>query len=260
MKRAIAVANQRWLFASARTEAADGCPRLFAIKDPLPMYFREVTADWTTERRYNLLMARIKSVRISLELPLPALTPEEEAAQAAFDYPINEWHRDGKSAVPFVWALTGITQIVDVEKLGEAKRRNDLDTGKYKINRRALQANVDRAMKPVFGKPEQSSGPERVYWASVGDFCLRTTADFGARTPTQMRLEHQLWKAPWQERIAYLQGVRGLLGTGEWEWRYLTDADVPQGADLAARLCKDFLEAMPKILDAARQISSESGA
>jgi hypothetical protein len=241
-------ANQTWLLQEVRAEAAMNYARVFALPDELPVYLQEVTEGWPSSKKLALLTARIKSVHTSAEEPPPLLSDEELDALSSFRYPIRNWCENPFSAVSFVWSDTRIVQKIDLSKVSSARRRNEISEGVYKIDRRRLRSRVDAGLRPLFGKPDGASGSERTFWFKVGSLFLQTVVDLGARHPIQMRLSHQLWEEPWKHRVAFLRGIRGLLGAGECEWRYLTDARLEDGVSLLTRYCTDFANAVPRIM------------
>jgi hypothetical protein len=176
------------------------------------------------------------------------LTELERDALSSFHYPISNWCEDPSRAVEFTWSDTGIVQNIDRSKVGSACRRNNVAEGVYKIDRRRLRSLVDAGLRPLFGKPDNASGAERTFWLKVGGLFLQTVVDLGAGHPVQMRLGHQLWREPWTSRIAFLRGIRGLLGAGECEWRYITTADTEESVALLTRYCADFVEVVPRLL------------
>ena len=104
----LGMACREWLLALARVEADEGCPRLFAMKSDIAMYFADVTASWDAERRYHLMCERVKWLYTgNFGLPAIPVTADETAARAGWDYP---WlglkptrHTPGKPTAEFTW-------------------------------------------------------------------------------------------------------------------------------------------------------------
>jgi hypothetical protein len=254
-------AYYEWLFILAREEAESGCPRLFSFKGALPMYFADLTASWTTEKRFFLISARIKK-RITVDLGLTGtstlfeLTPAEAEVYSELRWPLAAgWRTAGKPGAIYVSRRTGFRMEMDAEKLPEALRSEASSLGEYKLNRRRLKAEIASAMKPAFGDPEKQHGGVWQYVTDVSGVSVRTSIDFAGRRPSQFRYSQPVFASgPLGGRLFNAVGVCGLLGFTHNEWTYVTEEDVPASAVLLARVCKEFVDAMPGILDRASAI------
>jgi len=263
----------------ARIEADTGFPRLSAVKDEAPMYFLETTASWPVEARYRLLCGQIKqrgdystptaSRDGSGVLPKGELTPEE--AEVMLSDPFLGWPATALKRNPakpgVVVSYPGfnqqiVTKEVDADKVNAFKRELQRNTaGGFPLNKKALRAEVTAAMLPRFGKPTKDGGGTWFYKTTLAETVVETCVDFGGRRQVgYFQRLYELMPRPQQrsEPIFSSNGIRSLLGGGgTTDWRYLTDGDIPATAQMIARLCWEFVEAVPGIIERARQIDEE---
>jgi hypothetical protein len=243
----LGVAYREWLLGLARVEADAGCPRLFRLKGDVAMYFADVTRDWPTARRHDLMSACVKLIcEKNYGYPPIPVSDAEKAADAAFDYPYKLRMRSlGKPGAEIVLS-TGQRVVVDADKADAARRWEAATSGALKFKKKALKDGVREAMRGAFGEPEVG-GPLWGYTSRVGPLVVRTDLDFGGRAPSQMRYSQLIVQPKGRLNVPLLRhvGICVLLGRPQTEWCYLTDEDIPEATDLLVRLCREFVEAVP---------------
>ena len=75
--------------------------------------------------------------------------------------------------------------------------------------------------------------------------------NFGGRAPSQsvhfQTGRERAWPQSGPDRVWLFVhgGISTLLGWPQTEWCYLTNDDIPEAAALLARLCKEFIDAVP---------------
>jgi hypothetical protein len=234
----------------ARVEAEAGCPRLFALKSKIAMYFADVTADWDAARRYHLMCERVKWLYASnYGLPPLPLTEEERMAGRQWDYP---WfglkptrHTPGKPGAEFTWA-GGKKEIVDAEKVGYLQRYVRSELGELKVDKRLLRKTIKEAMTLRFGKPIAGTDNWKHEVQSSG-LNITTALDYGGRRPSQIQYRQavELTRGGRQVWLLDHGGVDALIGWPQTIWCYLTNEDIPAAAGLLARVCAEFVDAVP---------------
>jgi len=256
----LGLACRDWLLGLARVEADSGCPRLFAMKSEIAMYFADTVAHWGTERRYHLMCACIKRL-FDNNYGFPSLpwTEEESAAWADWDYPfmgrdlgLGAFRSPGKPGAELVWATSGKKRIIDADKVPAVLRWEHLEFGGgFKINKRLLKTTLKQTLHATLGAPEVVGSLWRYRTTAPGlpGLMITTNLDFGGRHPSQLRYSQWLHQIRGQDAaprwLLDHGGISALLGWPQTEWCYLTDADVPAAARLLAELSKEFVDAVP---------------
>jgi hypothetical protein len=243
----LGIAYREWLLGLARVEADAGCPRLFAMKSDIAMYFADITRDWEPERRYHLMCANIKLLcDKNYGFPPIPLTEGETAAAALFDYPyVLRWRSPSKPHAQITWRTTGVKTVVDADKVDAAYRYEQAMVG-MKLDKKLLKSTLREFMQRDFGRPEVN-GPGWSFTSHVPGLKILTMLDFGGRRPTQLQYSHWVYRVKGERDIKLMDtgGIDALLGWPQTRWRYLTNEDIPAAADLLVRLCKEFVEAVP---------------
>jgi hypothetical protein len=247
----LGLASRDWLLGLARAEADAGCPRLFAHKSEIAMYFADVTANWDARRRYDLMCDRVKWLYTgNYGFPSIPMTDQEAAARAAWDYP---WfglkptrHTPGKPAAEFTW-VGGKKEVVDAEKLGFLQRYVRAELGEFKIDKRLLKKATREAMRSCFGKPEGSD-----HWrheSRAPDLEVTTVLDFAGGHGNQFQYMQWVHLVRGGRRVWLIDhgGLDALLGWPQTIWCYLTNEDIRAAAELLVRVCREFAEAVPEM-------------
>src|SRR5262249_7873827 len=81
------------------------------MKSDIAMYFADLTVDWSHERRYHLMCARVKRLCTNnYGYPPVPVTDEEKAADASWDHPfvgrdlgLGPFRSPGKPSVEIRW-------------------------------------------------------------------------------------------------------------------------------------------------------------
>ncbi len=224
----IARAYQRWLLNDAHKEASTDCRRLRGILDAGPMFFVDLTKDWSNEERLTLMRACIKRRGTFRVAPEP-LTSDESQKLQKFDSP-GLWSR---------W--------------GEMRTR--LVNGEFKVDKRTLRDAVRARLRPLLGR-DYAKGCLR-YVTHVRDVTVYTDVTVGGRGTTQLQYEQMIVAGRVDEHVGIASDdmvVRGVsfaaIISRPTQWTYMTDLDVPQAVELLARLCMEFIDGVPEILDA----------
>jgi hypothetical protein len=249
----LGVAYRDWLLSLTRMEADTGCPRLFGLKSQIAMYFADIARDMPTEQRFNLMSAGVKILcQQNYGYPAVPLTDQERAAWAVFDYPLlGRFRTASKPAAEITWATSGRRQVVDADKAAAVLRWEQLEFGgAFKVDKTLLKTTIKGSMRPTFGVP-QMVGPTWQYKTFVPGLMITTNLDFGGRRPSQLRYDQCVSIMSETGALQLLDhgGVSALLGWPQTEWSYLTDADAPAAAALLARLCTEFVEAVPTMFE-----------
>ncbi len=242
-----------WLLEMAMKEAEEGCPRVFRMKSNNAMYFIDLTRDWSMPQRRELLCARVKWLfNKNYGYAQSALTETERTADNYWDYPfygrdlgLGPYRSPGKAGVE-IDRPSGKRIIVDADKVEAVRRLDRMDLGEFKIDKKQLKSAVKDAMLPVLGTP-QIMGPLWQYTTTVNGLIVSTRLDFGGRQPSQLRYHQWIHCISDGKRVWLLDhaGIGALLGSPDTEWRYLTDADIPEAANLLIQVCREFIEAVP---------------
>jgi hypothetical protein len=143
----LGLAYREWLLGLARAEADAGCPRLFAMKSEITMYFGDLVANWSAERRYQLMSARTKKLCTgNYGYPAVPVTEEEKLAGAMWDYPflgrdlgLGPFRSPTKASVEITWT-SGERGLVDADKLGAVLRWEKAQLGGIGWTRRRCAA------------------------------------------------------------------------------------------------------------------------
>ncbi len=252
----LGIACRDWIFSLARAEADKGCPRLFGMKSDMMMYFADITENWEPEQRYQLMCACVKRLfDNNYGYPPIPWTEEEKATWARWDYPwfgrdygLGAYRSPGRPGADFTW-IGGKKSIVDADKVRSLHRWLRRECGEVRVDKKLLRSAIKEAMKPTLGSPV-INGTGWSYISQVAGLRVTTNLDFGGRKPSQLRYSQWIHQPKVTERNVWLlehAGISALLGWPQTEWNYLTDADIPEAAELLARLCKEFVDAVPGI-------------
>ena len=245
----LGLAYRDWLLTLARSEADNGCVRLFGMKSDIAMYFADIARNWTPDRCYQLMCAGTKLLcERNYGWPPIALTDDEQQAWKSFDYPYKaRWRSPEKPGAEITWATSGRRATIDADKVGAAHRWERAMLGKYLIDKKRLKNIIREVMRPIFGAPDEGIGAIWQYTIRLNDMKITTSVDFGGRRPSQVRYGHYVVQTKDQHSVEILRsgGISALLGWPQTEWSYITEADMPAAAELLARLCREFAEAVP---------------
>ncbi len=247
----LGIAYRDWLLSLARAEADRGCPRLFAIKSDIAMYFVDTVEEWTADQRYSLMCACIKRLfEGNYGYPPLPVTAAESNAIGQWDYPyFGHWCTPGKPKVEIVWASTGARGVVDANKVRAALRWDEVAHTRPKLSVKLLKASVRGAMLAKWGKPEVV-GPLWKFSRELDDVIVVTHVDFGVRRPDQFEYSQTAWDASGTRKLVKSGGISELLGWPQTRWYYLRESDIPAAADLLVDLCNEFAEAVPRMVRA----------
>ena len=239
-KTAIQIAFGHWAMRQAEREVEEGFLRLRAVRHDLPISLLELIEKWPAEDQLTMLRARIKM----------ALNPgTQRRATPLFDYTDKE-----------TWALEQFRYpLTTSPALREIAVRQRL--GEFSLPKGILRRVMKSKMKLLFGKPVDDNGGEVTYLTHVGGATVYTELDFGTRL-CQVRYTHRLLPRICDTAISLVTGelalfsasLMTLAGAGETHWSYLTPDDIPAAAELLGRLCIEFTEAVPQILDEAQTV------
>jgi hypothetical protein len=242
-----------WLLELARKDAEEGCPRVSRLKSDNAMYFMDLTKDWSVQQRGDLLCARVRWLfNKNYGHSQSELTEAERAAESHWDYPFfgrnlgtGPYRSPGKPGVEIA-RPSGRRTVVDADKAESVHRLDRMELGEFKIDKKRLKGAVKTAMLPAFGTPKVA-GPLWQYITNVDGLTVSTRLDFGGRQPSQLRYHQWIHSIKDGKRVWLLDhgGIGSLLGSPRTEWRYLTDADIPEAANLLVQVCKEFVEAVP---------------
>lgn len=215
-----------WLLAEAKRESARGCETILAVRSELSMYFADITQGWTPEAQSALMRACIKR-RIfgSRASATEALSPAEEHAYSNFRWPV----------------AFGTPTLSDAHR---ARVRGDVHLERGKL-RRALRASLE----PVLGKGNYDPSGLWSFATSISGVRLITEVDTGGRTG-QVKYWHRF--AICDRPNLVQMTLFALLGESQTTWSFLSTPDIPDMARLLARLCSDFIQDVPSIVDAGR--------
>jgi hypothetical protein len=251
----IGLAYRDWLLRLAHLEASEGCPRLFAMKSDVAMYFADTVAKWGSIDRYALMCACIKNLfEGNYGYPTTRWSDAERAAFSEWDFPyFGHWRTPGKAHVEITWASSGSRSVVDANKVKAAHRRDRAEHGP-KVNGELLRAAIRDVMTDCYGVPH-IVGPLWSFTRLANGLTIKTHLDFGVRRPGQFRYWQSVSEAHGDRGRILLPsaGICSLLGWPRSEWCFLTDADVPMAAALLFRLCNEFVDALPWIVEHSRE-------
>jgi hypothetical protein len=231
---AIRRAYLEWLLAEAEREVASGCARIRLAANSWSVFFLERTKNWPPEQQLAALRGQIKW-RGQPGLPPVELTAEERSAHARLNWRFH-------SQDPAVLEMNGRAIL----------------KGEFKIDRRALRrAVLDRLMPLV---PIRDGGDLK---------CINHADAFTVFS--DITLTGRLYQMIYDQRI--VRGVvthevglvsdlnvlrshslMSLFGDGATCWQFLTNDMVPAAAEVVVQLCKDFIEAVPGILERAKSL------
>jgi hypothetical protein len=227
----VSVAYRDWLIELARREAKD-CDRLRGVLAERPQCVFVATRTWPSERREALLVALAKTAQLGVEPALP--TPGE----------LEEWKR---------WSWSPSDR--------EAARvlaglRAGMVTGAFRLDRRKLRATVERALVAALGKPHARSSV-LCFVSRLELVTVNTFVDTGGNY--QLRYWHNVVRGAPDEPTPLVSdaivlsnaGVSNLVGESISHWDAIREGDVDAVAGHLARLCTEFVEAVPTIVQAA---------
>lgn len=130
--------------------------------------------------------------------------------------------------------------------LGRVTRGSAGDPGP--LDRKQLLAALKQQLKPVMGSGGERFGAgEWRYRVERGPWVVSTFLDAGGRRH-QLAYDHRIGTRDVPDLGLVISVLSWLGVAGQTSWDGLTDADVPETAELVARLCGHFLEALPEIL------------
>jgi len=237
-KAAIELAFGNWALRQARREVEEKFPRLRSIPGNLPMSLLELVESWPVQDQLSMLRARTKKVLNSGQpsggRPRFELDTRETWALEQFPYPLNVSH-----------------------VVNEATRRRK--EGKFDLPKGALKRSVKGVLKELWGKPVRELGGEVLYLAHVSGVTVYTDVDFGPKL-CQMRYEQRLLPRVCDTPVSLVSGEHALTAVSsmivaggiEAKWSYLTVDEMPKAAEVLAQGCLAFVEAVPGILEEAR--------
>ena len=248
----LGLAYRDWLLQLSRIEADNGCPRLFAMKSDVAMYFADNVSEWDAELRYELMAACVKNLFENNYgyPPLPKTVMEIEVLER-WDYPyFGHWRTPGKPQIEITWPRTGARSIIDANKMKAALRQDEAEHRQSKLNAGLLKQTIREVMLELWGTPEVG-GPLWRFTREAYGLSITTHLDFGVRRPDQFGYWQVVSKVTGQQRRRLLEsgGISALLGWPQSRWRYLADADIPDTAGLLLRLCNEFVDALPEMVD-----------
>jgi hypothetical protein len=225
-----------WLLEEATREAESGCARLKRVQDQFPAYFLEQTAGWPASEVATLMRARIKKMAWTREKP--KLTQDEQQLSTAIEWPV------------FDPELVGRTKIV-----WELNRR--YRQGEFKVDKSALRRLVRARMDRSFGKPMLVDGVTR-YMTEVGEVVVCTDVEYPTKGFTQFQscqcLLRKAEGGPPGSRILLVASVFHLAGLRlDTAWSTVRTEDMPSAVDNLADLSAEFIEQVPRILEAAHR-------
>ena len=180
-------------------------------------------------------------------------------AQTAFAYlsglPGEQQQAAGRGLVkrfqPRAAALEGLPVTAEEARhaeifVGRVSGGSSRDSGP--IDRRRLLAALKQQLKPVMGSGgERFGGGEWRYRVEQGPWVVSTYLDTGGRRH-QLAYDHRIGTRAVPD-LGLVISVLSWLGiAGQTSWDGLADPNVPETAELVARLCRHFLEALPEIL------------
>jgi hypothetical protein len=117
---------------------------------------------------------------------------------------------------------------------------------RYLVDRKKLRTALKEALPLTkFGRAETFGKTDAEWWhvLPVGKWVVQTSVDTGGRR-FQLSYSQSVKQSP-NTRLMEHQSILGWLGiSGKTGWDLLTDADVPQAAELLAELSSHFIEAM----------------
>jgi len=226
----------------AAKEVEEDFPRLRAIHDDLPLKLLGVIEGWSKADQLSMLNAQIKSHMNPRpgdpNAPLFHLTERESWAFEQLDYIV---------AMPPV-----------MKEIAARRARGDFCLPKG-VLKRAAKAKLGA----LLGRTSRDAGGEVRYVTHIAGVTVYTDVDFGSRS-CQMRYEQNILPGTYDEKIGLASklfllravSIMDLAGAGLTRWSFLTPEAIPGAADLLGRVCIEFIEAVPRILEeAARPVS-----
>jgi hypothetical protein len=129
-----------------------------------------------------------------------------------------------------------------VETRRAIERNQQEQLGANKIDKQLLRRSLKQAMRGRFGVP--SSGSH--YATKVEDVVVWTDFDFGVRWGAQFGYSQTIATQQLDKLLGH-GGILALLGWPQTRWDRLTNDNIPATADLVARLCGEFVDAVPEI-------------
>jgi hypothetical protein len=256
-------AYRQWLLEQVGSEVESGCARLFAIRGSLFLYFRDVIRGWPPEKVADLMRSRIKQMTLPLLTPL-ALSPQEREVADSFVWPIYKYATPGRPQVLVTYPHGGVLP-VDEDKRAIMELKDRIGRREFKVNRSELKRKALSALRPLLGKPFNMNG-EYLFWTRVSNFTVETDVDMASPIMGQLHYWHMVYWGDVDRSnrcdIVHLprMSISDLLndGTGMTTWNCLTDADVDSSVELLVQLVTNFLEAMPGIVEAARDYEARN--
>jgi len=228
----------RWALEDAQREFSSGFPFLSRLKSSTAVDFLTFAERLSPSERDVLQVCMVKRFH-------------EEGAFLAGDKLSPE---EGKLIERFLKRnveCSGSLGPVMVLSHSEAKRAKELasESKKYEIERGKLRAVLKEKLGPaVVGHMEtrEKTSTEWRYSTSVGKWQVHTAVDTGARV-FQLSYSQMVSLRPDARLIEHASILSWLGIAGQTYWNLLTDADVPEAAELLTDLSAHFIGAVSKI-------------
>jgi len=198
----------------------------------MALYLADLTETWSLEARGQLLSALVKKLcEGNYGYPPIPLTEPEAAALARWRYP-NAYRAS-------FFGTPGVSADADAS-IRAAERSTKEQLGGYRIDKALLKKMLRHSMVARFGEPSEGQ-----YIRQTEELKVRTEFDFGVRSG---QFEYIQWVETRDgKRLLRHGGILALLGWPQTRWGRLTSEDIPATASLVARLCEEFVDAVPEM-------------
>jgi hypothetical protein len=228
----------RWALADTLAQFNEGFPRLRNLKSGPALRYLEFLDNLAASDQRRFVVAKLKqSHRPACVLLDQPLSPAERAL-------LGEFYRGHEVAMPATSIRAYVSSHVEMAL-------NDLRVSapaSFAINKTALRSEVKARLQSVLGGARQGlGGPQALEFnGRIGDWSLITIVD----TPRtfQLRYNHSI-RSTSKTYIIERTSAFGWMGVGMVTyWDYMTASDVDATADWLTKMCRLFLDALPKLL------------